>query len=102
MIAHQSAPLTFDFRGAERPRRLTTALLIAGSVHVALGAYVAYMKFSPPPAQIETAAPPLVGPWVTIEPPTPPKSHPPPPREKPPIRIHEAAPPQAPRTSIRS
>lgn len=96
MIARQTVPLTFESRGAARPKHLTTALLIAGAVHVVAFGYVAYMKFSAPEPRLFDEPPPLVVQTFQKRPPPPPTETPrPPPR----IRIHPAVPQAGPTTT---
>lgn len=86
MIARQFVPLTFDSRGAGRPKQLTAAIGISIGVHVVVGAYVAYMKFTAPePRPIVEPPPLIVQTWTPPKPPPPPAD----PVEKPPIRLHD-------------
>ena len=86
MIARQFVPLTFDSRGAGRPRHLTAAIAISVGVHVVVGGYVAYMKFTAPePRPIVEPPPLIVETWTPPKPPPPPEA----PVEKPPIRLHD-------------
>lgn len=86
MIARQFVPLTLDSRGAGRPKHLTAAIGISIGVHVVVGAYVAYMKFTgPEPRPIDEPPPMRVETWTPPKPPPPPAN----PVEKPPIRLHD-------------
>jgi protein TonB len=65
--------------------------MIAAGVHVAVGSYVAYMKFNPPePRAIDEPPPVIIDIW------NPPKPQPPPPKtaapRTPPIQVRDAAP----------
>ncbi|HVI33253.1 TonB family protein [Phenylobacterium sp.] len=96
MIARQFVPLTFDSRGAGRPKHLTAAIGISIGVHVVVGAYVAYMKFTAPEPQVIDETPPIrVETWTPPKPPPPPTD----PVEKPPIRVHQTPPVQGPATT---
>ncbi|WP_374468845.1 TonB family protein [Phenylobacterium sp.] len=88
MIARQFVPLTFDSRGTGRPKHLTVAIAASLGVHVVVGAYVAYMKFSAAPADLPDEVV-IEAPWVTLEKP---KPLDPPKLDKPPVKVRPPAP----------
>jgi protein TonB len=50
LVIRQPIPFGFPFHAPRVPRRLQLALGISLAFHVAVGAYLAYMKFNPPAA----------------------------------------------------
>ena len=83
MVVQQALPFSFVDRRPATPPHLRLAIAIAAGLHVAAGAYVAYMKFNPP-------ALPVVEEPKGFEVDILPKKSPPPPptpQEKPPLRI---------------
>jgi protein TonB len=87
VIARQNVPLTFDSRGNARPKHLTAAIAVSVGVHVVVGAYVAYMKFTAPPADLPEEVV-IQAPWVTLEKP---KPLDPPKLDRPPVKVRPPA-----------
>jgi len=106
LVIRQPLSFAFDFRPPKAPPHLRLAIGISLALHVAAGAYLAYMKFTPP-ADAPPAAPaviqvPIVDwPLTRTEPPpakakTPPPAHPTIVREVPqaPVRLDPILPPK--------
>jgi protein TonB len=55
MVIRQPFPLAFERREPHLPPHVRTAVAISVGLHVIAGAYVAYMRFAPPPALPEPA-----------------------------------------------
>lgn len=59
MVIRQSVPFAFQFRAPKAPSHLRLAIGVSLALHVAAGAYLAYMKFTPP-AEAPPAAPAVI------------------------------------------
>jgi protein TonB len=61
LVIRQPIPFGLHLHAPRVPRRLQLALGISLALHVSVGAYLAYMKFNPPPA-----APPAADPVIEV------------------------------------
>jgi protein TonB len=59
LVIRQPIPFGFRFHPPSFPRRLQLALGVSLALHVAVGAYLAYMRFNPP-AEAPPAADPII------------------------------------------
>lgn len=59
MVIRQPIPFAFQFRAPKTPPHLRLAIGVSLALHVAAGAYLAYMKFNPP-AEAPPAAPAVI------------------------------------------
>jgi protein TonB len=84
LVIRQPLPFGFSVRPARLPRHLRLAIAISLGLHVALAAYLALMKFNPPPAAPDPAPLVLQVPIVDWPPPTKLDASP----SKPPPQIH--------------
>jgi protein TonB len=82
VVVQQTLPFSFvDRRPASQPH-LRLAIAIAAGLHIAAGAYVAYMKFNPPPLVVDDTPSMIIDVFQPKKEPPPPTPH-----EKPPLRI---------------
>jgi len=91
LVIRQSFPFRFDHQPSRMPPQARVAILASVAVHVALGAYLAAMKFTAPPQETPAAAPPIMDvPIIDWPPPkaaeAPPNAPKPPPLHTPVIR----------------
>ena len=89
MVIRQPIPFAFQFSAPKAPPHLRLAIGISLALHVAAGAYLAYMKFTPP-AEAPPAAPaviqvPIVD-WPLAKPEASKAAKPPPPVHAPIVR----------------
>jgi len=71
VVIRQVHPFDFTRIRPRLPARITTAIGVSIAVHLAAGAYLAYLKFSPPDAMSDPAPRVLIVPiidWVTPKP----------------------------------
>lgn len=85
MVIRQPVPFAFRFNAPKVPPHLQLALGVSLALHVALGAYLAYMKFNPPAEQTEPAAPTVIEVPIVDWPPPRPQQ---PTQAKPPVAVH--------------
>jgi protein TonB len=92
VVIRQPIPFSFGFEAGRRPSRLTVAVVLSIGAHVAIGLYVAMMKFTGPPPAVLDEPPIIHGPWIVEQPkPRPPEARRPE-RPAPPIRDARPAP----------
>lgn len=100
MVIRQTLPFSFGLEAGRRPSHLTVAVGLSIAVHLAIGSYVALMKFTGPEVAPFPEPPILTGPWVEKLPkPPPPTPSPAPERPQRPVTFNEtvtADPPIAP------
>jgi protein TonB len=94
MILRQSLPLFPQPRNRRLPPHLRLAVGVSIALHVAAGAYVVYLRFNPPPPQVQTDDPAIQVSTVDWPPktPQPPKVERPAPQLHPPVAAPFTAP----------
>ena len=76
MVIRQAFPLDFSFRSKRLTPQAAIAVALSIGVHVALLAYVAFLKFAPIATNQIDDGPHVTGPLVTLVPHDPPKDRP--------------------------